>query len=116
MQGTSDFVLQTNNPLTDAGISGTGFLDTWGQVFTSNPDTLTLTAPNSDQWIYPGQSAVLTITFAPYATLVDELKISKGHGGGEITAQLVPEPSSIVLATFGTLGSLGYSLRRRIAK
>ena len=119
----SDIGIGTKGSLQFASISvlAHGAPATW-DASSPTPDTLMLTAETLDYAIYPGKTGTITITGAtidgnaPVESDIKTIVVSTGTGGNEIAASLVPEPSSMVVATFGALGFLGYSLRRRIAK
>jgi PEP-CTERM motif len=112
-QAVGDLKVGCFTPVSFDFISGTHYLNDWNRTITNNPFTVTLTSPSNTEDIKSGEQAVLTI-IADVGTEPEILLVSSGHQ--EITATLVPEPSSMVLATFGALGLLGYSHRRRIAK
>lgn len=125
-EGTSDLVLETTRPLNSPVFTFPqgSVLSDWNQAFNSNTLTLTSQTGNSgttggDDNIEPGASASLTITTT---FTMNELENEVGgvmistQDGSEIAANLVPEPSTMVIATLGALGFLGYSFRRRKAK
>ena len=95
-----------------------GFFFDWSLTYTYSPFELSLTNTGAANDIMPGDTESLTIYTDPGAEVKGGVIVSTGAPGSpqkEITATLVPEPSSMVLATVGGLGFLGYRLRRRIA-
>lgn len=116
--GMSDIIASVNYPFTDFNFTGTGPLADWNADF-STPDTVMLTSTGTNDMLAPGATASLTLFSENLGTEIKgPISVSTGSGKppNEISAYLVPEPSSIVLATFGVLGFLGYSLRRQLAK
>ena len=124
LQTVSDIVLDTSNPIGTGNIVfGSGFAGWSITVESDNSTSFLLTSAQSGPTpgtggsdIAPGASAMLSLVAVPEGTIVDQVKFSKAGDPTEIPATLVPEPSSIVIATLGALGILGYSLRRRNAK
>jgi PEP-CTERM motif len=123
-EAMSDIVISTNTSLAfDTSIMTSGVMMDWTSAFTSNsPDfTLTLTSKHMDatDTIASNSSVLdgLTIVTKSGGDLgaeINGLKVSMVSDPHEITASLaVPEPSSLVIAAFGALGFLGYSLRRQ---
>jgi hypothetical protein len=84
---------------------------------TTGPQTLTA-APN-------GSTATTSVTSlsSPYS-LIETLTVNFGTSGGTLnssttttlTATPTPEPSTMTLAAIGSIGLLGYNLRRRKAR
>jgi len=112
-QEIGDIMVGILTPITFFTVSGSGVLNDWTQTTTFDPFVLTLTSQDAADDIASHESVTLTID-TDVGSQGTNLRVSAGHQ--EITATLVPEPSSMVLATFGALGFVGYSLRRRIAK
>jgi hypothetical protein len=113
----SDMVGSTSESISNATITATGVMGFWTQAFpAANSFLLTSTGPEED--LQYGVLYTVTITGTAPGTAVNAITMSTGNGDQvtEIPAVLVPEPSSMVLATFGALGGfLAYSLRRQIA-
>ena len=116
-QGQSDITVNTTQSLVGASFT-LGFFSDWSLI--PSDYSLTLNAgSDAGFWLPGGDSASFTISFAGVSTAQqpEAIVVSMGGpGGSEITANntSTPEPSSVVVATFGALGLLGYSFRRRI--
>lgn len=115
-EATHDIVVETNDPLNSATITGTGVMSDWTSVLTYYPNSVTLTSQGTADTIVPGAEGVFFIDTPDLSLGLEGIRVSSEGGGPEIVANLVPEPPSMVLATFGAIGFLGYSLRRRMAK
>jgi len=112
-----------NSDLTDAGSAPFDGYGSFNQAIDSKP--------GSDRW--KQISFVLTNTSGTWSTAADVLtgKIAAaqvapsdgsktGFAGDAVTdgiiVQAAPEPSSMAIAALGTLGFVGYALRRRLKK
>jgi hypothetical protein len=115
--GMSDIIASYNVPVTDTSSIGTGPFADWTSTLV-NPDTIMLNSTGTTDMLAPGATASLTLFNSVGTEIKGPISVSTGSGSppNEIFAYLVPEPSSIVLASFGVLGFLGYSLRRQLAK